>query len=109
MVPRARWLWAILVSSLMLTAVAAAEMVSTVGPAAVVLLAQPVAFVLVAGLVVVALSQLRLLGVREHRRDSWRIGQPSWPAWCASWSVGRAPEMGAVHGRDGPGSRARRP
>jgi hypothetical protein len=107
-VPRARLLWAIVVSSLLLTGVRTAELVAIIGPAAVVLLAQPAAFVLVAGLVMVALTHLPLVGLRQHRRDPRRVGEPSWPEWCASWSVGRAPEMGAVHGRDGPGSRARR-
>jgi hypothetical protein len=107
-VAQADWLWALLVSSVVLTAIGAAEVAVTLGPAAVVLLAQPLAFVLVAGLVMVALSSLSPVGVRR-RRDTWRIAEPSWPAWTAAWSVGRAPVIGAVHGRDGPGSRARRP
>ena len=109
MVPTARWLWVLLASSVMLTALSAAELATVVGPAAVVVLAQPIAFVVVAGLVLVAFSQLSLFGTRQQRRDPWRLVEPSWPAQCAGWSVGRAPEIGAVHGRDGPGSRARRP
>jgi hypothetical protein len=107
-VARGRLLWAILVASLMLTVLSTLELVALVGPAAVVVLAQPVAAVMVAGLVMTAVSQLRLFAMRQPRATGWRIGEPAWPAWCASWAVGRVPALVAVHGRDGPGARARR-
>jgi hypothetical protein len=103
-----RLLWAILVSSVLLTVLGTLEVVALVGPAAVVVLAQPAAFVMVAGLVMVAASHLRLVATRPRRATGWRIGEPAWPAWCAGWSVGRVPALVAVHGRDGPGSRAPR-
>jgi hypothetical protein len=108
MVPTVRLWWAVAVSSLVLTAIGAAELVAIVGPAAAGV-AQPLTFVLVAGLLGVALTRLPLPVVRSDGREPWRMGERSWPAWCAGWSVGRAPAIGAVHGRDGPGSRALRP
>jgi hypothetical protein len=107
-VGRARWLWATLVASLTLYVLGAVALAAVIGPAPVAMLAQPMAFALVAGLVIVAFSQLPRFGLRPHRREPWRIGEPSWPAWCAGWSVGCAPAIGAVHGRDGPGLRAPR-
>lgn len=108
MVPWARRLWTVVVASVVLTAVQVAELVAVVGPAAVALLAPPLAMALVAGLVLVAFSHVPRFGTRQHRRDPWRRGEPSWPAWCAGWSVGRIPDLVAVHGRDGPGLRAPR-
>jgi hypothetical protein len=105
---RASWLWAIVVASLVLTAVQVTELVAIVGPAAVALLAPPLAIALVAGLVLLAFANVPQFGPRQHRQDPWANGEPTWPARCASWSVGRAPQIGAIHGRDGPGFRAPR-
>jgi hypothetical protein len=108
MLPTVRLWWAVAVAALALTAIATAELVAVVGPAAAGL-AQPLTVILVAGLLEVSLSGLPMPVVRTDRREPWRLGEPSWPAWCAGWSVGPAPAIGAVHGRDGPGSPARRP
>jgi hypothetical protein len=100
---------ALVVSSVTLTLLAAAELVLVVGPAAVALLAEPLALAVVTGLVVLALTQLPRALAPRRRSGGWRMDEPSWPAWCAGWSVGRAPVLVAIHGRDGPVGRTTRP